>query len=292
MTATLVGVFVEQSLMTWDMTPLDVWPEMAAGIRNEYRTATVEQLLSHQAGLPTDVTAIPSFQRVTDIAPGSVVEKRLLWATELLQLAPEIAAGNFLYTNAGYIIAGAMMETLSGSSWESLIADQLFGPLAMNETGFGAPGTEGQVDEPWGHRFLNGGLTPIPPGPAADNPAAIGPAGTVHASLEDLARYMQSHINGERGIPGPVTAATFQFLHSPSGGWPYGMGWNVDDSDEGTMGPTLQHGGSNDRWFARIALAPGLDIGLLIVTNAGGAQADEAIDELGDLMIERIRASF
>ncbi len=292
MTGTLTGVLVEQSLMSWEMTPLDVWPQLAATIQDQYRTVTVAQLLSHQSGLPTDVAAIPSFQAVVDAAPGSVMEKRFLWASELLALAPETGTGDFLYTNAGYIVVGAMMETLTGSRWEDLMSDNIFGPLGMHDSGFGAPGTTGQVDEPWGHRFQNGGLIPFPPGPGADNPASLGPAGTVHGTLQDYALYMLSHINGERGVPGIVTTETFRFLHSPAGDWPYGMGWQIETPDEDTGGAVLQHSGRNDRWFAQVALAPGLDIGLLIVTNVGGVAANEAIGELGDMMLERIRASL
>jgi CubicO group peptidase (beta-lactamase class C family) len=292
MTSTMAGILVEQSVLTWETRPLDVWPELSTTINEAYRDVTVADLLSHQSRLPVDVTAIPSFGLVQDDAPGSVTAKRYIWASELLTLPPQVSAGSFLYTNAGYIVVGAMMESLTGTAWENLMTGNVFGPLGMTDTGYGAPGTPGQVDEPWGHWFRNGGFTPVSPGPGADNPATIGPAGTVHGTLGDLAKYMLAHIEGERGIPGLLTADTFRFLHSPFGGYPYGMGWNVDDTEADEIGNTLQHGGSNDRWFARFALAPGLEVGLLIVTNAGGPVADSALDELGDLMIDRVRNSL
>jgi len=292
MTATMVGLLVEQSVLSWETTPLEVWPELDGTVREAYRTVTLAQLLSHQAGLPVDVTAIPSFDRVQDDAPGSVMEKRRLWAEELLALAPAANAGDFLYSNAGYIVAGAMMEAMTGTPWETQMSDNIFGPLGMEGTAFGAPGTPGRTNEPWGHQAAVGGYEPVPPGAGADNPIALGPAGTVHGTLADLARYMQSHIDGERGMPGLITAESYRFLHSPFEGRPYGMGWNVDDTDADEAGVVLQHGGSNNRWFARVALAPELELGLLIVTNAGGQTASDAIDELGDLMIDRLLDSL
>ena len=292
MTATMAGLLVEQSVLSWETTPLDVWPGLAGSIQAAYRDVTLAQLLAHQSGLPVDVAAIPSFDQVQDDAPGSVTDKRRLWAAELLALPPAGPVGGFLYSNAGYVVAGAMMEAMTGTPWETLMTDNVFGPLNMRDAGFGAPGTPGRVDEPWGHGSRGGGFEPVPPGPGADNPAALGPAGTVHGTLTDVAAYMQAHIAGERGMPGLLTVDTFRFLHAPFAGQPYGMGWNVDDSDAAEAGVVLQHGGSNDRWFARVALAPELELGLLIVTNAGGQTATDAIDELGDLMIERLLGSL
>ena len=179
--------------------PLDVWPELDGSIQAAYRGVTLAQLLAHQSGLPVDVAAIPSFDRVQDDAPGSVTDKRLLWAAELLALPPAGPVGGFLYSNAGYVVAGAMMEAVTGTPWETLMTDNVFGPLNMLGAGFGAPGTPGRVDEPWGHRSAGGGFEPVPPGPGADNPAALGPAGTVHGTLAAVAAYMQAHIAGERG---------------------------------------------------------------------------------------------
>ena len=62
-------------------------------------------------------------------------------------------------------------------------------PLAS----FGPPGTKGQVDQPWGHSW-GFGVTPL----QQDNPTAIAPAGRVHCSLDDLARFVQIHLEGER----------------------------------------------------------------------------------------------
>ncbi len=288
MTATLTAILVEQSVISWDTTPLDIWPELAASMRPQYQSVTVVDLLSHQAGLRLAIDTIPSIQQMNDDAPGSVIQKRRLWAKELLELTPVNATGNFLYTNAGYIIVGSMLETVTGSEWETLMVDQLFGPLGMTQTGFGAPGTAGQFDQPYGHREENGILVTVPPGPGADNPRALGPAGTVHTTLSDYAQYMFAHLEGERGIPGLVTAETFQFLHTPVRNASYALGWEIDNDQAFTEGPVFFHLGSNLRWFANAGLAPGLNIGVLMVTNAANDAAGDSTDELGQLLVQRI----
>lgn len=51
--------------------------------------------------------------------------------------------GNFVYSNLGYMVAGAMAEKKTGKSWEALMQEKLFKPLGMTSAGFGFPGTRG-----------------------------------------------------------------------------------------------------------------------------------------------------
>ena len=292
MTATLVAVLVEQGMMSWDTTPAEIFPQLIGAMNPQYENVSVAQLLAHQAGLPVDVGNIPSIERVSDGADGTVSEKRLLWARELLATTPQSVVGDYSYANAGYVVVGAMLEAVSGTSWEDLMGQHLFQPLGMNQAGFGPPGTASLRDQPWGHRASGSILSALSPdNPGADNPRALGPAGTIHASLSDYAKYMLAHINGERGEPGLLTAATFQFLHAPYAGQNYGMGWGVDNSSP-DLGAILEHTGSNTRWLAQVGLVPALEIGVLVVTNAGGDAAQVAVDAMSNLMAQRILASL
>jgi len=93
-----------------------------------------------------------------------------------------------------------MLEKTLENHGEELMQAMLFEPLGMNSSGFGAPGHSGKVDQPWAtKRDCSPGFEPVPPGPQADNPPAIGPAGTVHCSLADLAAYAAFHLTGEEG---------------------------------------------------------------------------------------------
>ena len=292
MTATLAAVLVEQSLLSWDTTPADVWPAWANSMHPQYRDVTVVQLLAHQSGLPNDITLIPSLTLIEDSAPGTLAEKRLIWAEELLDLDPANAVGDFLYTNAGYLVVGAMLETVTGTPWETLMNDNVFAPLGMLSTGYGAPGTSNLIDQPLGHVEENGRLVSIPVGPGADNPQSVGPAGTVHTTLSDYALYMFAHLEGELGMPSLVSAESFQFLHAPVGVHSYALGWDNDSSQAWSNGPLLVHNGSNLRWLATVGLAPGLNVGVFIVSNAASNDTENAIDELGQQLIQRLLASL
>lgn len=68
-----------------------------------------------------------------------------------------------------------MMETVTGTPWEMLLSQHVFAPLGMTAIGFGAPGTIGQVDQPWDHRDNGGGqFEPVAPGLGADSPQVLG----------------------------------------------------------------------------------------------------------------------
>jgi len=128
-------------------------------------------------------------------------------------IAPEAEPGTrFIYSNAGFSIAGAMAEKVTGTAWEELMKQRLFEPLGMTSAGFGPPGARGSIDQPRGHRE-NG--SPVEPGRDADNPVAIGPAGTVHCAIDDWAKYVALHLQGARGKARIVKAETFKKLHTP-----------------------------------------------------------------------------
>lgn len=286
-TASLAGVLVEQFVVSWDTTPLDVWPELDADIHPSLRGITLRQLLSHTAGIRR-VNAAPS--KYGDQAAGSIVEKRREFAADLLAETPAAPIGQHSYSNGGYIIAGAMMETLMGGSWETLVSDFVFTALNMTESGFGAPGVPGELTQPWGHWDSGINYDPVSPGPDADNPQVFGPAGTIHATLRDYALFMLAHIEGARGIDSFLTAATFQTLHTAidSGS---ALGWGVIQDRSGPGVIDLVHDGSNQRWYASVRLIPELNIGALYVVNAGGDLAGAAIEALDDLLEERYENS-
>ena len=285
MTATLAAALVEQSVLSLETTPLDVWPELDQAIHPSLRSITLRQLLSHTAGIRR-VNAAPS--QYGDAASGTLVEKRRAFAADLLGESPSSAVGTESYSNGGYIIAGAMMETMMTAPWEELITDYVFAPLSMNNTGFGAPGSAAALNEPYGHWDLGNRYEPVLPGPDADNPQVFGPAGTVHATLADYAKFITAHVDGANGFDGFITAASFDVLHTPVDNGS-ALGWGVIDSEEFPGRTELAHSGSNGRWFAVVRILPELNGGALLVVNAGGNMAEDAIDELAGILADRYR---
>jgi hypothetical protein len=72
----------------------------------------------------------------------------------------------------------------------------------------------------------------------------------------------------------------------------YALGWDNDTSQPWSNGPVLVHNGSNLRWLASAGLVPGLNAGVLIVSNAANADTEIAMDELAQQIVERVLASL
>ena len=178
-------------------------------------------LLTHRSGAPHD--APPDLWAEALREKGTPTQQRLDFVHGLVTRAPEAPPGTkFIYSNQGYAIAGAMMERVTGKAWEELMRTMLFEPLGMKSAGFGAPATPGQIDQPWGH---DAQLKPEPAGKQADNPPAIGPAGTVHLSQADFARYAAMHAAGEKNGAPFLNAEYFVKLHTPPAGQDYAARW-------------------------------------------------------------------
>lgn len=269
MTATLVALFVERKLLRWDETLPELFPDLH--LDPAYKNVTLDMLLAHRAGLAGDLPAYDGGKLWAKLwEPGlDVREGRAFVAKAMLEAPPASTPGSrFEYSNADYIIAGALLERLTGTSWENTIQKELFRPLHMR-CGFGPAG---------GHVREDGRWKPV----NEDNPPALGPAGTVHCDLDSWAEFAQLHLDGDAGRPTPVLhPASFRKLHAayPGQEYTYG-GWiRVLRPWAGKSGVALNHVGSNTMNTADIWLAPERNLALLATTNAAGPEASSAVDE-------------
>lgn len=289
MTATLMALLVEEGKLAWTTTLAEVFPELVDNMHPDWQRVTVEQLLSHRAGAPGHIEQDPIWSKLWAFN-GPMPAARRLVVEKLCIRPPETAPGTkFVYSNAGYIIAGAIAEKISGQPWEDQMRESIFKPLEMSSAGFGPPGTPRKQVQPWGHTADG---SPMSPGPSADNPPALGPAGTVHCSIGDWARFISEHLRGERGDAKLLKSETTQALHRPGDGLgsKYAMGWGVDRRDwAGKTGRVLHHAGSNTLWFAVAWVAPDADIALLVMCNQGGDRAQKACDEAAQALLQVVR---
>ena len=128
---------------------------------------------------------------------------------------------------------------------------------------------------------------PVPPGPTADNPPAITPAGRVHLSIADFARYAGWHARGAAKGKALLSEASFTKLHTPPPGQDYAMGWGVTERPWGG-GKVLSHSGSNTQWYAVVWVAPAKNAAFVAATNVAGKDAEQACDEAVSAMIQKL----
>ncbi len=285
MTATLAAILVEHGKIQWTTTVSEVFPELAGVMDDDWQDVTLEQLLTHRGGAPAhppDDLWMRAWQQ-----RGTPAEQRLKFFGGLITRRTEVPAGTkFLYSNQGYNVAGVMLERRGGESWEKMLRTMLFEPLGMASAGFGAPGSMDAVDQPWGHSGTGRKPEPVPPGPAADNPPAIGPAGTVHCSIRDLAKYAAFHAAEGRSGPTLLQPASFKKLHTRAPKEDYALGWVVQKRTWGG-GDVFMHTGSNTMWYCALWVAPGQNSAFVAATNIASESADDGCDEAIKTMVER-----
>jgi len=280
MTATLVGRLVEQGLLEWDTTVAEVFPDLAPAFDTEMRGVTVLQLLSHRAGLPADLNWWSNFGVAGEATPQAL---RLGALKQALAKKSESSPGSeFKYSNLGYVIVGAIVEKVTGMSWEEAIQDKVLKPLGMESAGFGGVGTPGQIDQPLGH--TEGAKPAATNGPSTDNPPVLGPAGRVHCTIQDWAKFIADQLRGARGEPALLADSTYQVLHKPPFGGDYALGWGAVERDWGG-GFVLNHAGDNTMNHANVWIAPERDFAVLVCINQGGDAAAKASDAAAGALI-------
>jgi CubicO group peptidase (beta-lactamase class C family) len=277
MTATLCAVLVQKEKLRWDARVGEAFASVVPELHESWSRVTLADLLVNRGGVPGDIEPVLwSLLWKSDLTPA---EGRRLLARGILRAGPIAAPGaKYVYSNAGFALAGTMAERAAEKPWEELITAELFEPLGMTTVGFGAPGGKTALTQPRGHRE-NG--EPVEPTDDADNPGAIGPAGRVHCSVPDWAKYIALHLRGEQQGGLGLTSDAFVRLHAPVKSSKdkdkYAMGWSVTERSWG--GRVLTHNGSNTLWFCVAWLAPDKGFAVIAATNQGGDKAAKACDQ-------------
>ena len=118
MPATLAGRMVEAGLLRWGGTLGEVLETPSA----DWADVTLEEALRHAAGFTPNLSWV---------AQGTT---RADYVARVLRTSPEGPRGGFLYSNAGYVVAAAMLEAAGDAPWEDLIAREVFAPVDFEFT--------------------------------------------------------------------------------------------------------------------------------------------------------------
>ncbi len=250
MTATLAAILVEQGLLNWHTTLEDEFlksDEPPAKMHEGWKKVTVSQLLTNRGGAPGSLDSGGLWSHLWSLAQQrssrfpdlrnhrhELVKGVVLSGKPPYVSSAAAASGQrhppYEYSNAGFSIAGAMLERRASRasgrdcSWEQLVQQLLFQPLGMTKAGFGAPGDPSSTTknrnnkQPLGHRDRN--CKGVAAGVHADNPQAIAPAGAVHAPISQWARFIAMHLAGYQAYQGvsiSSTALSSSASESPSG---------------------------------------------------------------------------
>ncbi|UCD19276.1 MAG: beta-lactamase family protein [candidate division WOR-3 bacterium] len=278
MTGFVAGVLVEKGLINWNTKILDIFPQFEALSRDVYRDKTLKDLLMHRARI-RQFTGGEEFARLPEFV-GDKIERRRAFVEWLLQQAPvELdTVRGYQYSNAGYGIAAAMLEKVSGKSWEQLMADEVFKPIGIDGK-IGWP-AHAEADQPWGHYFDSdsGRVFPHDPHDEYQLPDIASAAGDVSISILDYTKFLQVNLLGLNDKDTILTAATYSFLHPCiDSTMQYGMGWGLREHEGQKVS---RHNGSAGTFYCTALVFREKDLALGVMMNGITPKAEKAIADL------------
>lgn len=276
-TATLLARLVEAGKIDWSTT-VGSCLDNSNAVHTEWRDVTLIEILTHTSGAPPNFPIVVRLQKPTEGRPRLAARRKAVDA--ILKDPPTRKPGTkFEYSNVGYTIAAVMAEQTTGTVWEELVRKEVFAPLGLKSAEFGPPkSTRGQLDQPRGHQATF--LGKIAAGDKDDNSPIMGPAGSVHMTIEELCLYATEHLRGEQGLGKLLDAETYRVLHTPKRN-NYACGWVRMAANQRFSVPMLWHNGSNTMWYALVVFVPERDTVIAVTSNDGDiAKAESAAWEI------------
>lgn len=272
-TAAAVAMLVDEGKLSWDDPVKKYIPEFELLDPLATYETTIRDALAHRAGFRPYLTEQNDF-----------VHSRADVLRNIRFQEPTTAfRDKFFYSNIGYLIAGVIIERISGKKWEEFIKERIFVPLGMNSSyscivdlqKAGNPDQMNNIFIP--HKKIQSKITVTSWDERSNLYAA---AGGIATTGNDLAKWMllqlqEGEYNGKRLI----SAASIREMHKPQMvmdiSWAedvynplahmvsYDLGWTSHDYRGRGI---IEHLGSFMN--AVVALVPDERLGITVCTNA------------------------
>jgi CubicO group peptidase (beta-lactamase class C family) len=274
-TVAALGTLVDQGRLNWDDPVRKHLPEFRLADPSATELVTIRDLVSHRTGL----------SRNDSLWYGSPWSRE-----EILDRISRVALTKpfrsaWQYQNIMFLAAGqAAARTAGAIDWEELVQRRIFDPLGMKDTCFHPPAADDAGNAFAAPHAKRGGKVQVIPWRNIDN---IGPAGSINSNVEDLAKWVQVHLNEGKPILEP---ATLLEMHTPqmamrreewgrnytdeTNQMTYGLGWFLQDF-RGIH--TVNHGGAIDGFRAQITLLPKQKQAVIVLANLGEDNMPEAL---------------
>jgi CubicO group peptidase (beta-lactamase class C family) len=281
-TVAALGILVDQGKIGWDDKVIDHLPGFQMYDPWVTREMTIRDLLVHRSGLGLgggDLMFVPR----TNLSRAESV-RRLRY----LKPATSFRSG-FAYDNVLYMVAGQLIEAVTGETWEKFTAEHVLKPAGMQHSTSDEAARFDTVDRAQPHARMNGGLRGIGDQSRLDERDDLGhnaaPAGGLAISANDMARWLLIQLDDGR-LPGGsgrlFSEAAHEEMWRPMTLQPiaprpddlkltqpmfntYALGWDVRDYRGAKI---VWHGGAVFGFLAAVVLIPEKQVGFSILINS------------------------
>lgn len=261
-TTMMVMLLVEEGKLALDTQVINYLPEFALADKDAQAHMTVRMLLTHSGGFYGDL--------FDDTGPGD--DALSLYLKRLPTAAQQTPAGtSWAYNNAGFVVAGALIERMTGKPYEQVIREHIFTPLGMRNSFFFAheaiayPNAVGHTQAtPGADEHVVARLYPLP--------RSVNAAGGIISNVDDLLTFAQFYIDGGVTRDGArlLSEETVHSLWRPQIAAAnfvdaYGIGWQTQMLDGQLV---VGHGGSTNGFNAVLVVVPERKFALAVLTNS------------------------
>lgn len=298
-TAAACAVLATEGKLDFDVPVREYMPEFR--LNDDYATAnlTIRDFLSHRTGLPRHEMAWygTGFSR-----------DQLMKNLKYLPLNAPVRYV-FQYSNFNYLIAGSLIERISGMPFETFMKEKLLKPLGMDRTVVYFDEMRKSEDHavPFAHseEYTMTGIREIPfyESPAEDASSMTGDptaaAGCICSCASDMVKWLRFLLSkGKAGDVQLIREDLMELMitpHTDTGdGGPYGpqrsmtsyaLGWSIYNYRGFKM---AEHGGNINGFTSSVAFMPDLDLGMFISVNMDvSLLADAVIQDIADIYMEK-----
>jgi CubicO group peptidase (beta-lactamase class C family) len=281
-TATALGLLVEEGKLVWDGRVVDYLPWFMMYDPYVTRELTVRDLLVHRSGLGLGAGDLLWW-------PESTYNRREV-AERLRYIKPATSFRSaYAYDNVLYLVAGEVIQAVSGQTWEDFVAGRILKPVGMTGSNVRHSAAAGGGNVATPHAKVEGAVRPIAPF-TSDN---TNPAGGINSSAEDMAKWMLVRLNrgrladgtalySERTarqietpvtiMPNPDPPAELEALKSDINA--YALGLNIREYRGQRV---VTHTGGLPGYVSEVTLLPDRDLGIAVLTNAESTTAFTAL---------------
>lgn len=276
-TSFIAALLVEQNKISWNTKFFDLFPELKSKSKKEYQNITLQDLLTFRGKLPsyTYTNEKPTRTEIT----GNNAEQRYALAKYLLSQKPmqpnEIG---LTPSNADYILAGLMLEKVSGKTYKDLVLD--FGKSIGIHFGFDYPNMTDTL-QPYGH---DANLQPVLP---FDNYKLnwLLSAGNINISIDEYTKFILLQLIGLKENTALLPKETFEKLLFGLPG--FSFGW-FNKTDSLTNHHIAYNTGNAGAFITYVEINKESDRAYILFTNSSTAQTSAGIA----ILLEELKRQY
>ncbi|HLK29145.1 MAG TPA: serine hydrolase [Puia sp.] len=280
-TASLIGMLVKDGKTDYDKPVRNYLPELKFFNDDMNNKITLRDMMCHRTGLPRHdyswyLFTTPSrdslIQRIQYMEPSAGLRER--WQ----------------YNNFMFLAQGVVVEKLTGKKWEDNVREKIFQPLGMSNSYFSVDDMAKNSDASIGYGLKNDSIIKKLDYYHID---AMGPAGSINSSVNDMAKWVTTWINNGKFndkeiIPTSHRNEAISSQMVIGGALPdkekpdiyfsnYGFGWFLG-SYRGHY--RVEHGGNIDGFSASTCFFPSDSIGIIVLSNQNGSSVPSIVRNL------------